>query len=66
MSRKDIEKRVYSCASQLVYEKGYVIPVDLLVKMDRITAKQVEEWCFKKISYLERVAIGNLSKMNHI
>ncbi|PLR75331.1 hypothetical protein CU633_21710 [Bacillus sp. V3-13] len=65
MSRKDIEKKVYSCASELLHEKGYVSPVDLLVKMDRLTKKQVEEWRFGKIPYLERVTIGNLSKLNH-
>ncbi|PLR86790.1 hypothetical protein CVD25_18105 [Bacillus canaveralius] len=65
MSRKDIEKKVYSCASELLHEKGYVSPVDLLIKMDRLTKKQVEEWRFGKIPYLERVTIGNLSKLHH-
>lgn len=66
MTKNDIEKRVYYCATQLIYEKGYISPVDLLVKMERITPKQLEEWRFKKIPYLERVTIGNLSKLNKI
>jgi len=47
-------------------EKGYISPIDLLVRMDRITIKQVEDWRFKRISYLERVTIGNLANLNHI
>ena len=66
MTTKDIEKRVFKCATMLMNEKGYISPVDLLVKMERITPKQVEEWRFKKITYLERVTIGNLSKLNKI
>ena len=34
--------------------------------MDIITQKQVEEWRFRKIPYLERVTTGNLGKLNHI
>jgi len=34
--------------------------------MDRLTPKQVEDWLFKRIPYLERVTVGNLSKMNTI
>ncbi|BCJ85667.1 hypothetical protein [Effusibacillus dendaii] len=36
MSRQDIRKRVCKCAGQLFAEKGYVSPVDLLVKMNTI------------------------------
>lgn len=61
-----MRKRIWSCAGQLVDEKGYVSPVDLLVKMERITQKQLEDWRFKRIPYLERVVVGNLSKMKFI
>ncbi|MFD2759933.1 hypothetical protein [Lentibacillus juripiscarius] len=66
MSRKTIEKMVYRHATGLMKEKGYISPVDLLVKMDRITPKQVEDWRFKRIPYLEKVTVGGLGKMNHI
>lgn len=36
-----MRKRIWLCAGKLVDEKGYVSPVDLLVKMERITQKQV-------------------------
>jgi len=66
MSRKKIEANVRKNAIELMKEKGYISPVDLLIRMDRITIKQVEDWRFKRISYLERVTIGNLANLNHI
>lgn len=66
MSKDDMRKKIWSCAGQLVDEKGYVSPLDLLVRMERITQKQVEDWRFKRIPYLERVTAGNLSKMKFI
>lgn len=66
MSRQDLKKRVWKCAAQLFAEKGHVSPVDLLVKMERLTPKQVEDWRFGRIAYLERVTIGNLAKMNTV
>lgn len=62
MNRKKLESRVNVCAAKILNEKGYVSPIDLLLEMDRITPKQVEEWRLKKI----RVTIGNLSKMQTI
>ena len=66
MSKMKVEKQVRKHATELVKEKGYVSPVDLLVRTDRLTSKQIEDWRFKKIPYLERVTVGNLSKLNHI
>ncbi|AIF42234.1 hypothetical protein [Virgibacillus sp. SK37] len=66
MSNKKNEQRVRRFAAELIQEKGYVSPVDLFVKMETLTPKQVEEWRFKRIPYLERVTNGNLSKLNFI
>ncbi|WP_058305984.1 hypothetical protein [Gracilibacillus massiliensis] len=66
MSKKKIEQSVYRHAPVLLHEKGYISPVDLLVKMERLTDKQVKDWRMKKITYLERVAAGNLGKLNHV
>jgi hypothetical protein len=64
MSKKKIEERVRRNATELVKEKGYISPVDLFIKMEQLTPKQVEDWRFKRIPYLERVAVGNLAKLN--
>lgn len=52
MSKKRIEQSVYQNATMLLEEKGYISPVELLVKMDRLKQKQVEDWRFKRIPYL--------------
>ena len=66
MNNQDMRKQIWACAGQLVDEKGYVSPVDLLVKMERVTKRQLEDWRFKRLPYLERVTEGNLSKMKFI
>lgn len=65
MSKKKVEQRVRQFVTELLYEKGYISPVDLFVKMETLTPKQVEDWRFKRIQYLERVTVGNLGKLNH-
>lgn len=66
MSRRDIHKNVWTCAEKLVDKNGYVSPIELLVKMERVTLKQVEDWRFRRVPYLERLTAGNLAKMNTI
>lgn len=66
MSKKKIDHSVRQKAAELMEEKGYISPVELLVKMDRLTSKQVKDWRFKRIPYLERVTLGGLGKLNHI
>lgn len=34
MSKQKLEQSVRQCAMELLQEKGYISPVDLLVKMD--------------------------------
>jgi len=50
MNSKKLESRVNVCAAKILNEKGYFSPIDLLLEMDRITPKQVEEWRLKKYS----------------
>ncbi|MEF2293414.1 hypothetical protein [Virgibacillus dokdonensis] len=49
-----------------MHEKGYISPLDLLIKMERITPKQVEDWKRSRVSYLERMILGSLSKLQFI
>jgi hypothetical protein len=43
-----------------------VTPVELLLRLERISKQQLEDWRFGRIPYLERVCIGNLSKLSAI
>ncbi|WP_017187336.1 hypothetical protein [Alkalibacillus haloalkaliphilus] len=66
MSKEKIEQNVYRHGKVLIQEKGYISPIDLLIKMERVTPKQVNDWRLKKIPNIESVTVGNLSKINHI
>jgi hypothetical protein len=43
-----------------------VTPVELLLRLQRITKEQLEDWRFGRVPYLERVCTGNLSKLSVI
>lgn len=66
MNRQELQEKVDDTVHQLIREKGYVSPLDLLLKMENISSKQVEEWRFGKIQYLERVVQGNISQLSYI
>lgn len=54
MNRQELEKKVRYTVIQLIGEKGYVSPLELLLKMEEISPKFVEEWRFGRVPYLER------------
>ncbi|MFO7904464.1 MAG: hypothetical protein ACQESR_22810 [Planctomycetota bacterium] len=43
-----------------------VRPVEVLMRMQRLSKQDYEDWRFARIPYLERVLVGNLSKLNRI
>jgi hypothetical protein len=56
-----------SCAvAEILKTTNVVSPVEVLLRMERITRAQYEDWRFGRIPYLERVCIGNLSKLGVI
>ena len=57
---------VANCVASILRESDVVTPVDVLLKLQRITKQQYEDWRFGRIPYLERVCVGNLSKLNRI
>lgn len=65
MNRNQLEEKIHKSVSAVLAENGYISPIDVLIKMDRLTVKQVEDWRFKRIDYLERAINLNLAKLNH-
>lgn len=54
-------------AMEVVLEKqGYVSAVDVLLQMQRITPKQLEDWRMGRVDYLERITAGGLGAINRI
>ncbi|WP_194165511.1 hypothetical protein [Oceanobacillus sp. CFH 90083] len=43
MNRQQLEETIYKDASAVLIGKGYISPMEVLIKMDRLTSKQVED-----------------------
>jgi hypothetical protein len=52
--------------AEMLKTTSVVSPVEVLLRLERITKAQYEDWRFGRIPYLERVCIGNLSKLSVI
>ena len=66
MNNRELDKKVIQNVNSLIYEKGFVCSVDMLLKLDCITKKDYESWRFGKIAYLEKACKLNLSKLSLI
>lgn len=65
--RKDRYFAPVATAFGEILKRGEVVAtVDVLVEMGRLTRKNVEDWRFGRIPYLERVFLGNLGKASRI
>ena len=59
-----IERRVHSAAEAALARQNFVSPLDVLVGAGFVTGKQVSDWRFGRIPYLERVATGGLGTLS--
>jgi len=50
--------------AMILETNNVVMPVELLIRLQRISKQQYEDWRFGRIPYLERVCIGNLSTLS--
>lgn len=66
MNNKELDKNVKQFASDLVYKKGYVSSIDVLIKLGYITEKDYQDWRHGKIPYLEKVCLANLHKLSTV
>jgi hypothetical protein len=62
-NRSDLIGKMNEASSELLREKGYISFVDLLIRMEKLSQKDYEEWRRRRIPYLEKVIIINLSKI---
>ena len=58
--------KVVRVVDALLKKGKAVAPVDVLVGMGLLEPKRVEEWRFGRVSYLERVINGNLSRLSKL
>ena len=66
MNNKKLRKKVRAKSGSLLYDKGYISPVELLMELGYLTQKSYKDWRHKRVPYLERVCKTNLSKLSTI
>ena len=66
MNRTEIQKKLSTVTSALLQEKGYISPVDVFMRLDRLSAKDYEAWRRGRVAYLEAVIQGNLNQISFI
>ena len=50
--------------AEILAAGGVVAPIDVLLRLGRITKERYEDWRFGRVAYLERVCVGNLGQLN--
>ena len=66
MNTIELEKKVKQIAHSLLYEKGFICSVDILLRLEYLSKEDYESWRFGKVEYLEKVCKTNLSKLSLI
>jgi hypothetical protein len=64
MAVHSIENRAISAAYQALKNHNYVSPIDVLLGMGILSSKNLEDWRFGKVPYLEKVVQSNLQKIS--
>ena len=65
-NRQDLARALSTVTSALLKEKGYICFVDVLMKLGYLSQSDDENWRFQRVSPLERVLHGNLSRIHFI
>ena len=64
MGSEELSERVARSAAEVLAEKDYVAPLDVLVRMGWLAPARVQEWRQGRVPCLERVVQANLSKIS--
>lgn len=64
MNNNELKQKVQAIAENLLKEKNYISPVDLLMRSNILVDKDYEDWRHGRVPYLERVCRINLSKLS--
>ena len=66
MNRVELKKKLHTVMEQLLIEKNYISPLDVLLRMGIVSAKDCEDWRFGRVPYLEKVCRMNLSALSYL
>lgn len=66
MNRQELRKKVRHTVDALILDKGFVSPLDLFLRLGKISPMLIEEWRHGRVPYLERALHGNLAQFSFI
>lgn len=66
MNRVELKGKLHAVMGQLLVEKNYISPLDVLLRMGIVSAKECEDWRFGRVPYLEKVCRMNLSALSYL
>lgn len=66
MNNTELKHKTHSIASNILKERIYLSPVDMLMKIGVLSAKDYENWRLGRVPYLEKVCKTNLSTLSFI
>jgi hypothetical protein len=66
MNNVDLDIKIRDLIKMQIIAKGYVCMIDILLGLDYLSKKDLEDWRFGKIEYLEKVCMVNLGKITSI
>jgi hypothetical protein len=66
LSERQISSEHRESRGRTLQEKSFVAPVDLFMRIGKLSKEDYEDWRFNRISHLEKVLHCNLSKANRI
>lgn len=66
MNAQQLIKKINEAVENQRQQRGYIVPVDVLMEIGVLTKQNYEAWRFGKVSYLEKICTCNLNKLTKI
>lgn len=66
LTDKELIGKVHSAVYHQCQQRGYAVPVDVLMDVGVLPKQKYEDWRYGKVSYLEQVCTCNLRKLSFI
>ena len=63
MDNVKLKEKIILTISSILKEKNFVSPIEILINIDVLSAKDLENWRHGRVQYLEKVCKTNLSKL---
>ncbi|WP_286946285.1 hypothetical protein [Acetobacterium sp. UBA5834] len=66
MNNVELKRKIYSVMNNILQEKIYISPIDVIMGVGILSVKDYESWRFGHVPYLEQVCKSNLSNLSFI